>query len=69
MIKKVIFSFQANFLAAILSLILTVITAKFLGASGRGFLSILITYVSILQLVTEIFGAGIVFFSDQKISN
>jgi O-antigen/teichoic acid export membrane protein len=66
MIKKVIFSFQANFLAAILSLILTVITAKFLGASGRGFLSILITYVSILQLVTEIFGAGIVFFLIKK---
>lgn len=66
MIKKVIFSFQANFLAAILSLILTVITAKFLGASGRGFLSILITYVSILQLVTEIFGASIVFFLIKK---
>ena len=66
MLKKVLFSFQANFLVAILSLVLTLATAKFLGAYGRGYLSIFVSYIAILQLISEIFGAGIVFFLIKK---
>lgn len=66
MFKKIIFSFQANFVVAVLTLVLTLATAKYLGAYARGYLSIFITYVAILQLIIDIFGAGTVFFLIKK---
>lgn len=66
MLKKVIFFFQANFVVAILSLAITLLTAKYLGTSGRGYLSIILVYVSFTQLVNEIFGVGSVFFLLRK---
>ncbi|OAQ42235.1 hypothetical protein A5893_03735 [Pedobacter psychrophilus] len=66
MFKKVIFSFQANFLVAILSLITTLITAKFLGSYGKGYLSIITIYISVVQLINEIFGVGTVLFLLKK---
>lgn len=58
MLKRIIYTFQANFLVAILTLILTIVTTKFLGAYGRGYLSILATYLGIIQLLTGIVGPG-----------
>lgn len=66
MLKKIIFSFQANFIVAILTLIITLITAKFLGSYGKGYLSIIAVYISIIQLVNEVLGASTVFFLLKK---
>lgn len=58
MLKKIIFTFQANFIVAVLTLIITIVTTNFLGASGKGYLSIISTYLSIIQLITGIIGPG-----------
>ena len=68
MLKKIFFSSQASFLVSILSLIITIITAKYLGAYGRGYLSIIIFYISISQLINEIFGVGTFMYLIQKYS-
>ncbi|TKB96063.1 MATE family efflux transporter [Pedobacter cryophilus] len=62
MFKKIIFSFQSNFIVAVLALVLTLLTAKFLGAYGRGYLSIIATYIAFIQLITGILGPGTLAF-------
>ena len=58
MLKKIIFAFQANFLVTVLNLIIILITSRYLGAAGRGYLSIIATYLGIIQLITGIIGPG-----------
>lgn len=58
MLKRIFFTFQASFLVAILTLILTLVTTRFLGAYGRGYISIIATYLGIIQLITGIIGPG-----------
>jgi len=58
MIKKIIFAFQANFLVTVLNLFIILITTRYLGAAGRGYLSIIATYLGIIQLITGIIGPG-----------
>jgi hypothetical protein len=62
MFKKIIYSFQANFIVALLTLAITLIAAKNLGAFGKGYLSVFAVYVSIIQLFNEILGVGTAFF-------
>ena len=58
MLKKIIFAFQANFLVTVLNLIIILITSRYLGAAGRGYLSIIATYLGLIQLITGIIGPG-----------
>ncbi len=62
MLRKIIFSFQSNFIVAILALVLTLLTARFLGAYARGYLSIIATYIAFIQLITGIIGPGTLAF-------
>lgn len=62
MLKKIIFSFQANFVVAVITLVISLITAKFLGSYGRGYLSIIAIYIALVQLINDILGVGVVFF-------
>lgn len=66
MFKKVILNFQANFIVALLNLLITIVTAKYLGATGKGYLSIVAVYISVIQLLNDTCGASVVFYLLKK---
>lgn len=66
MIKRLYFIFQANTIVAILSLVVTILSAKYLGASGRGIIALFMSYVAIAQLFSDVIGGGIVLYLLRK---
>lgn len=66
MIRKLYFIFQANTIVAILSLLTIILSAKFLGAEGRGVIALFMSYIAIVQLFSDIVGGGIVLYLLRK---
>ncbi len=66
MVKKVILTFQSNFVVAVLNLLITIVTAKYLGAAGKGYLSIVAVYIMLIQLLNDTCGASVVFYLLKK---
>lgn len=62
MLKKIFFLFQTNILIALLNLAITILTAKFLGAAGRGELTLIITYIAFIQIINEVLGTSSIYY-------
>lgn len=62
MLCKVVSLFKSNLLSVILNVLLIIITAKFLGAEGRGEITIINSISLIIQLINGIVSSGAVFY-------
>lgn len=62
MVKKIVSLFKSNLLSVILNVLLIIITVKFLGAEGRGEITIINSISLILQLFNGIVCSGAVFY-------
>jgi O-antigen/teichoic acid export membrane protein len=56
MFKKIISTFSTRLLASVFSFLIVILSTKFLGAEGRGEISILLLGITIITMVSNIFG-------------
>ncbi len=56
MFKKIISTFSTRLLASVFSFLIIILSTKFLGAEGRGEISILLLGITIITMVSNIFG-------------
>jgi O-antigen/teichoic acid export membrane protein len=58
MFKKIFYTFSAKTLASFLSLVIVIMTARYLGAEGRGVISIFVLNVAYVLMFIEFAGGG-----------
>src|SRR5436190_7539853 len=56
MFKKIISTFSTRLLASVFSFLIVILSTKFLGAEGRGEISILLLGITIILMISNVFG-------------
>ncbi len=64
--KRILSTFLANVFSVVISFLLLIITAKHLGAVGRGVISLVAVQSTILQVFCGVIGAGIIYLLSAK---
>ena len=63
MFKKIISTFASKFLSGILSLLIVIFAARYLGAEGRGIISLLMLNITIVIMFNNLAGGGALIYA------
>ena len=58
MFRKIIYTFASKFLSGILSLLIIILAARYLGHEGRGIISLLVLNITIVIMFNNFMGGG-----------
>ena len=68
MFKKIILTFSTKFITALLNFLIVIITARYLGAEGRGTISLIVLGISINLIVNDIIGGSALVYLTPRIN-
>lgn len=69
MLKKIFSTFVSNFFVSVFNLLIVILVSQFLGATGKGEQSILITTISFVLLVCNVVGGGTLVYLVPRYNN
>ncbi len=58
MLRKIFYTFWTKFITAVINFLIIIITAKYLGAEGRGTISLVVLGITLTQIFNDIIGGG-----------